>query len=344
MDDFIGDMDSPARNLLSGLKKKGILSVHQLACGRNNKAFILEYDGVPTYVMKRYFQHMSDPRDRCRAEWAFLQYAQSRNISCVPTSIACDPGHGIAIMEYIAGLKIPAGGIRKDHVRQALDFFLALNKDTAPADWLKLPPASESCFSLRDHVNCVDRRIDNLSQIGTESEIDLAAGRFVRSELIPQWHTIRSGIKKQIRLETINPEERLTDKDICISPSDFGFHNAILTSSGRVFFIDFEYAGRDDPVKMICDFFCQPDVPIPRTYLPDFANCVLDRFDNPETHKKRLEIVLPVHTIKWCCILLNEFLPLGRARREFAGSLESNLIERKITQLDKARQMLALCQ
>ena len=30
---------------------------------------------------------------------------------------------------------------------------------------------------------------------------------------------------------------------------------------GRLWFIDFEYAGWDDPAKTVCDFFCQPGLP-----------------------------------------------------------------------------------
>ena len=43
-----------------------------------------------------------------------------------------------------------------------------------------------------------------------------------------------------------------------MSPSDFGFHN-VIKKDDFLYFIDFEYAGLDDPVKLICDFYCQPD-------------------------------------------------------------------------------------
>ena len=43
-------------------------------------------------------------------------------------------------------------------------------------------------------------------------------------------------------------------EDLQISPSDFGFHNALRTNTGPVFF-DFEFSGWDDPAKTIIDFF-----------------------------------------------------------------------------------------
>src|SRR6185503_11886129 len=46
-----------------------------------------------------------------------------------------------------------------------------------------------------------------------------------------------------------------------LSPSDFGYHNAVLADDETVRFFDFEYAGWDDPAKLVCDFFNQVEVP-----------------------------------------------------------------------------------
>ena len=51
---------------------------------------------------------------------------------------------------------------------------------------------------------------------------------------------------------------KLKKEEMIISPSDFGFHN-VINKNNKLFFIDFEYAGLDDPIKLICDFYCQPD-------------------------------------------------------------------------------------
>ena len=52
--------------------------------------------------------------------------------------------------------------------------------------------------------------------------------------------------------------KKLNKKDLILSPSDFGFHN-VIKKNKKLFFFDFEYAGMDDPVKLISDFICQPD-------------------------------------------------------------------------------------
>jgi len=338
MNNLAEELDCFSRDLLSKIDCLGTLVVRSQQDGGNNKVFTLEINGIPKYVMKLYFRHVSDPRDRCRSEWTFLEYAGNAGVSCVPNPIICDSVNGISIFEYISGHKISDVQVNENHVSQALDFFESLNKNNNFNIPRCLLPASESCFSMRDHLDCVNRRIGRLLQIDTKSETDQSASHFVKFELIPLWEKVQTGILNQEQAGIISIDETLSEKDICVSPSDFGFHNAILTDAGTVFFIDFEYAGLDDPVKMICDFFCQPEVPIPHSYLPMFASRVLERLDNPEFHYHRLKVLLPVHTIKWCCILLNEFLTVGRARRIFAHE-DINIDEKKSTQLKKAKKL-----
>jgi len=49
---------------------------------------------------------------------------------------------------------------------------------------------------------------------------------------------------------------------------------------------------------------------------------------------------MPVYGIKWCCILLNEFLPAAAARRAFSvGKIKSTA--RKVRQLQKSRELFS---
>jgi hypothetical protein len=47
--------------------------------------------------------------------------------------------------------------------------------------------------------------------------------------------------------------------------------------------------------------------------------------------------LFPLHGIKWCCLLLNEFLAEHRQRREFAGAVDS---DRRAEQLAAAQRLL----
>jgi len=136
-------------------------------------------------------------------------------------------------------------------------------------------------------------------------------------------------------------EALLARRDRCISPSDFGFHNAILEKDKILRFIDFEYAGWDDPAKLVCDFFCQQQVPVPMAFFERFVEGIGTTVFDYDGFRSRVTLLLPVYCVKWCCILLNEFLSCGHSRRQFA-SAKGDVEMRKEIQLMKARRMLAL--
>jgi hypothetical protein len=338
MHNLTDEVRRQATDLVATIDRADALSFRLEKSGGNNKVYVLDIDGSPKYVMKQYFRHASDPRDRFNAEWTLLNYAIRIGVTCVPRPIASDAQNGIAIYEYIQGRKIRAGELREDHVIQALDFFEALNKNPGNA----IPPYAvyndDPCLSIRDHLATVNHRISRLMTIGTESAIDREVSRFVRDDLHTLWEKIRLDVLGLERDGAFGPHPALTRDELCISPSDFGMHNAIETRAGRLIFIDFEYAGLDDPVKMISDFFCQPEVPIPHEYLPMFSRRVLGHLDHPDFHEARLQALLPVHTMKWCCIMLNEFLPAGRERRKFANN-DIDIEHAQRSQLAKAKKM-----
>jgi hypothetical protein len=56
----------------------------------------------------------------------------------------------------------------------------------------------------------------------------------------------------------------------------------------------------------------------------------------------RFEAIYPMYGLKWCLILLNEFLPAHLARRKFAGLTDREIEARQSEQLNKAQNMLRL--
>ena len=118
----------------------------------------------------------------------------------------------------------------------------------------------------------------------------------------------------------IDPAQRLPSAARCLSPSDFGFHNALAVAGDELVFFDFEYAGWDDPAKLLCDFFCQVEVPVNRQHLPALLTSVAAAVPAAGDLQRRVELLLPVYGLKWCCIALNDFTPAEDARRRFSSS------------------------
>lgn len=145
-------------------------------------------------------------------------------------------------------------------VRQALAFLSQLNAARQSPAAAGIPIASEACFSVAEHLATVDRRVARLQNIEPISAVDQEAIAFVNQELRPAWQQIRTSIESQAARAITTDLPR---SNWCLSPSDFGFHNAMLAPDGQLRFFDFEYAGWDDPAKLASDFFCQPQLPSP---------------------------------------------------------------------------------
>lgn len=300
----------------------GQFTLVPLAGGGNNRVFRIEAAGA-AYLLKSYFHHPDDPRDRLATEFGFSQRVEGTG--CVPRPLASDPANRLGLYEFVEGRKLAPDEVGDNAVSQAIEFFLAIQNPTVFAGF---PAASEACFDEAAHLATVDRRIAGLTRIPAEFA---EASRFVDEELAPAWDRIRTAmVPSGVALA---PDSR------CVSPSDFGFHNALLEADGRLRFLDFEYAGWDDPAKLVCDFFHQPAVPVPRLYLNRWIDAVREAIPAATDFERRVQRMMPVYRIKWCCILLNEFLPVSRSRREFARG-EADPESRRREQLEKARAAL----
>lgn len=314
---------------------RGEIEIEPMLSGANNRVFRL-HNQFSSYLLKHYFRDLKDPRDRLGTEFSFLTYAWKKNPAAVPRPVARDQAHLLGLYEFVEGRKLSPGEVKGDHVRQAIDFFQMLNLDKAAPDARALPASSEACFSVNDHIRCVDARLEQWREVRATDPVTGKAVRFVQSELSPAWEREKIRVRKVGAAQfAADPNHAISFEDRCLSPSDFGFHNAIMEGSGTLRFIDFEYAGWDDPAKMICDFFCQPAVPVPGAYLTPFLDAVAACCLHPEALGKRFMLLYPLHRLKWCCIMLNDFLRVGSKRREFSKDTDPRA--RKTEQLEKAR-------
>jgi hypothetical protein len=307
----------------------------RLAGGKNNQVFRIETEAGTPLVLKRYFTDPRDPRDRLRAEWEFLQHAWSRGIRAIPEPLARDVAAHAGLYSFVEGRKLLASELRPAHIEAAIDFMLAVNvPPRAP-----LSPASEACFRLAEHITTVERRVARLATLDPDAPHVSEAQFFVWTGLLPAWNAVKSRLATDARAAGLSIDDPISTDDRCLSPSDFGFHNALVDEAGHLTFLDFEYAGCDDPAKLASDFFCQPEIPVPLACHATFISRMSEGLKLDEKGQARCRMLLDAYRIKWTCIILNDFLPLGAARRAFADA--GAWAARCAAQLAKAETQLA---
>lgn len=285
--------------------------------GANNRVYKWEFKNHPPLVLKQYFQHPNDPRPRLQTEFSFLAYAWNLGLRNIPQPLFASPTANAAIYSYIEGSSITSPS--SEQIHQAIEFFLRLNHNKSQAE--HLPRASEGCLSIADYLTITEPRINRASQ--------------AFPPLKKAWIRIKETACKAALHYRFSLTTPLELKDLCLSPSDFGFHNALLHKDGQVYFIDFEYAGWDDPCKTLNDFFCQPKVPVPKEFFPIVSQAMASIVMDQEQFLKRAQVLRSVVQIKWCCILLNSFTQTGKTRRAFSQSEETLEI-----QMEKVKQLL----
>jgi hypothetical protein len=323
-------LSSSIADLLSdaGISTVG-MEVAPVDGGGNNKV-VAVHTKSGKYLAKVYYSNPSDKRNRLNAEYSFLEYARKIGLECVPKPIFSSPKKNMGLYEFVQGRKLTAPELALQHITQAANFVRSLNE--RPERDNALPTASEGCFSIEQHLLFTDMRVRKLLGLPVVSEIDRQALLFV-GKLDSVWKKLKDAIVTRYGSISI----QLDAVDRCISPSDFGFHNALLRDTGEICFIDFEYAGWDDPAKMIGDFFSQPAIPVSLEHFDIFISEALDYSKNKTELAQRTRLFLPMFQIKWCCIMLNEFLPDAARRRQFANPT-SEPGQRKRLQLEKAQQ------
>ncbi|MBI3553549.1 MAG: aminoglycoside phosphotransferase family protein [Elusimicrobia bacterium] len=331
------ELRQAAAELLKSAGREGAPEFSALSGGANNRVYRVDGAGAPL-VLKAYFHHAQDQRDRLGAEYSFSRFAWDNGLRALPQPLAIDAKRRLGLYEFVEGSPLKPGEPGENDVRQALEFYCAVNRHKDAPAAPGLPLASEARFSLRGHLDLLEGRLRALLAIEASTDEDREAARFIREELAPLKNKVAGGVRELAAQWGLDPAEDLLPADRCISPSDFGFHNALKTPSGALSFLDFEYAGWDDPARMACDFFCQPAIPAPAACHGLFSQTVARGLRNPELCLKRIRLLTPVYRLKWACIILNEFLPSGGERRRFVDSV-SDQASRKARQLAKARLM-----
>ena len=283
--------------------------------GGNNRIYRAEIAGKPV-ALKGYRTDDGDTRDRLGQEWTALTLVSRHLPDAVPRPLACDRMSGWAAYEWVEGKG--AGNASDSDIDVAIAFLRDLQTLRRKPEAAALGLASEACLSLGELTSQIERRLRRLAGI------DAVAPFLADVEGI------------FARLAGDGPE--LPAEGRILSPSDFGFHNAIRRPDGRLVFIDFEYFGWDDPAKLASDIHWHPGMALTAVQRARFATGLAQIFGGDPGYPERLARYRPLIGLRWCLILLNEFLPAGLARRRHAGQASDAQVARD-RQLAKARAL-----
>ena len=303
-------------------------SLVRLQGGINNRVFRCGEENRQQWVIKGYAPLEPGARDRMQAEVDFLHYAAQVAPGFTPELVHVDAERRCVVLENLQGVpfadRLPPS---RQAIRNAIHFFRQLNHDFAHARMMIRVDAAEAYLNLNDHLENVCKRINAMQVNHLALEIRGSASGLLNN-LTHRYNQVFLDLDNQIRRGLV--PAILDRRDCCVSPSDFGFHNAIRTQQGTRFF-DFEFAGWDDPAKAVVDFLLQPRVPVSRSaqelilrYLAKIQPSVANRVD----------LLMPILRLKWICIILSFLNPSRlKAMNDIEPSLHNSIsfFERRLS-------------
>jgi hypothetical protein len=256
--------------------------------------------------------------------------------------LASDAERGYALLSWVEG--DPVDSAEEADIEAAADFLASLHRLRGGAAAQSQPLAAEACLSGVEIAAQLGRR---LARLGNVAEADPGLARLL--DRMADWlfgsilPVVASGYKS-LGLSFALP---LPGGSRSLCPSDFGFHNAMRGEAGLTF-VDFEYFGWDDPVKLTCDFLLHPGMRLPEKLKRRFVTAALQIYGADPTFAARLGLLYSLFAVRWCLILLNEFLPERWAYRIHAGAgpdwEKPDWEKAKKRQLIRASDLLALVQ
>ena len=278
----------------------GKAEIRHLKSGINSAIYLVD-DGSNKYVLKRYKENRLGANGRLNREYHFLYQLNKHNILCVPKPIAIDQTSNAALYSYLDGEHIGLPAV--SDIKQAAEFIEKLERVSISVLLGEFENAAESCFSILEHLDCVESRIRLLAASKGPIPYRQDVKEFACQDLGTAFDTERRKLMREyVGLTTVRLDRSLR----ILSPSDFGFRN-ILKQSNTLYFLDFEYAGWDDPAKLICDFIVRPDHNLSQGDKQLFVQKLAVFLPDDEVvHRART--LERLYQIKWCCILLNSFL------------------------------------
>ena len=313
--------------------------VERLGGGGNSRVYgALSPEWGPV-VVKLY--PAGDGRTRLEQEYAALAFLADQGEARVPRPLARDLELGAAVYSRLPGQRVEPAAMDAALVDQALDFMSRLEACGRQPGAQDLPLAKEACFSPEALAQSLMRRLAPLHGLSPQGPEGDGLNRFLRNHLQPTLCLVMAWADEQIRQWPGGWTGELGWDNRLLSPSDFGLHNALVDDQGRLGFLDFEYFGWDDPAKTISDFIWHPAMALAPELGARFARGLAALLEGRGDLARRLPVLHPLYGLKWCLILLNEFLPAHLARRRFARAGEPGPAQRRQRQLAKAKALLA---
>ena len=330
--------DSEIAQIAERLCPQQVTGISEIDRGGNSRIYKIETAGL-SYALKRYPEiSEQDKRDRLDTERKALGFLEEHGFSDIPHIVASDANNSYSLLTWCNGEQ--TYNAEDVGIDKFADFLINLAKVSHSEGSFDLQPASEACTCGQEIVRQIEKRLSALKDVAEENE---SLKIFLKERLLPDFKEKIKTAKEILGSEEVSFEQELDKKFQVLIPCDFGTHSC-LRDGDKIFFLDFEYFGWDDPVTSTANFLLHPAMHLSQSQKERFSSLMANYFITKDTnYQTRLMALYPLYAIRWSTIILNEFLPQRWQHRLESGRFsQEDWQQAKDTQLEKARSILLM--
>jgi len=269
--------------------------------GRNSHIFRLD-NGSDSYALKFFRQNANNTRNRFEAETSALKLFAQNSIQCVPKLIGQDRENNCVLLEWIHGK--PINNYTQDDIHQLSGFVKKVHDISRELEVDDIRFATDACLNGSEIVLQINRRFERLKTAGdTYPELQ----HFLEDNFIPALQKITCWSQREFLKRGMDFDVNISQKQMTLSLVDIGFHNC-LRIKNSLYFLDFEFFGRDDPVKLVADTLQHPGSMLEPKDTKQLEYKLHSIFNDDQQFLIRMKCLYPLFGLKWCMIMLNPFL------------------------------------
>lgn len=292
---------------------KPIESVQEIDAGLNNRLFKI-VTSEEKYLVKLY---RKDTGIMLKREFGALKYLKRRNITNVPTAYLKNDKQNIAVYSFEEGKTKNPSQVTKEDLNKMAFFIASIHKLQPKKIRNKFLTANFACFSINDYLKNIYFRLEKFSVYARSRSAPVIIKKLGREKIGIRIESLIQNILNGITDDVLSRKLKISEERL--SPVDFGVHNILFKKDGSLCFIDFEYFGRDDPVRAVADFLVHDRSleisPLLKKY---FQNQYLKYVGSDITYRERLEFVKKIIDIEWLAIYLYSMTPDKIKIRKFS--------------------------
>lgn len=305
--------------------KSPIRTSESLGGGFNNSIFKIETENNQIFTLKWYFK---DDRDRLKREFSSFEYLRSIGENRLPTPFYKDDEIGYALYSFEEGSVRTGSELSYKDLDQFLSFIGRLQALQPESVIKKFDNAVLSTRSIEQRHSSIMLKTQKFIDFASTNKVDSQVLEFIDDRQVLQ--KMSSGMQKIKDASNGDFSTEIDPSLVRLSPVDFGPHNALFKKHGEICFLDFEYFGWDDPIKIVANFVTHEGTfGLPKDKISYF----IEKYQKQSTFSKkmlnRLNLFVPLETFNWIGIFLWSLTPEKMNSRKFSNP---NFDEKKYTQ------------